>query len=595
MTNTLSGFQVLATHGLLQGEGVTPPNISANLTSYYSLSPVNNFNIIYHNANAANVTITNTSALQSLGANTFPHIFGQVPYDFSSALQVGPLFDKVVPRISYWFGNVISSSVFIQVLSSAQVYAQQSADLLNSAASTQWPNGPSSTASGGFSSIGGSDSKAVSSAFQQLGLLMDMSAPLSGFSNAGCFKQILDSGNNSIGNLHLNFFGKNIIDPSSGISYVVNEDLLNMIINNPVGRNEDDSFQVVSLNPLDKILGELANSALVDTGDLDAVVTFLEINGDSASNINQWTDCLNISLMLGIQATQAIRESLNLKSSDILDAYDLIKLVMTSVKGISNLNSISEIGKVMSSISMLPLSNLTLLINPISSSNYANLQMSVGKGSGKNGNPTVADILGLTNLNDALNNTIIGLNSISNTPSWSNISSDTGNIANALVNGITSPVFLSNGNSYSNINDLCSNAVVLINSESLILTNEISNPSLFSDYNGIAETHNNSIQLMPITGIDTYDLVPDNISLSGFPSQLSSLAVQNIETSGLDVLIPLFDNTITGQALNAIVLESKNNQILSQNGLVSSSFDENPNGLLTSPTGTKTIGGGRVS
>lgn len=594
MSNSLSGFQVLATHGLLQGEGITTPNISANLASYYSLAPVNNFNIIYNNANAANVTITNTNLLRSLGANTFPHIFGQVPFEFSSELNNGPLFDKIPPRISYWFGNVMSTSVFLQVLSSAQVYAQQASDLINSATSTQWPNGPSSTASGGFSLIGGSNPNSVSIALQQLGTLMEMKNPLSGFSNAGCFKQILDSGNNSIGNLHLNFFGKSIIDPSSGISYIVNTDLLNIIINNPIGRNEDDSFQIVALNPLDIILGQLANTALIDTGDLDAVITFFGINGEAASSINQWTDCLNIPLILGVLCAQSIRESLNLKRYDILDTYDLIKLLMNSIKGISNLDSIMNVGKVMESISMLPSSDLTSMVVPISSSDYANLKSIVGIGSGKNGNPTVADVLGLTNLNDALNNTIIGLNSISNTPSWSNISSDTGNVANALVNGILSPVYLSNSNSYSNINDLCSNAVILINSEALKLTNEISNSNLFSDYNGIAETHNNSIQLMSITGIDTYDLVSDNVSLSGFPAQLSSLAVQNVEMSGLDVLLPLFDNTITGQALNAIILENRNNQVLTNAGLVSSSFDENPNSFPTAPTGINTIGGGRI-
>jgi len=594
MSNSLSGFQIMAAQGLLNGNGLAPPNISANLALYNSFAPVNNFITIYNNANAANVTLPNTLLLQSIGANTFPHIFGQVPFDFSSALTPGLLFNKIPPRISYWFGNVASNSILIQVLNQAQVYSQQSSDLINSAASTQWPNGPSSTASGGFSSIAGNNITAVSLAFQQLGTLMDMSVPLNGFSNAGCFKQILDSGNDSIGNLHLNFFGKTFIDPITGNSYIINADLLNLIIDNPMGRNDDDSFQVVALNPLDLLLGTMANSALTATGDLDAVVTFFKINGSAASLINQWTDCLNIPFMLGTQAATEIRTSLNLNSTDIFDAYDFIKLLISNIKGLSNLISLADLGTIMSHISLLPNSNLSAMISPLSNTDYSNLQATMGKGSGANGNPTVADILGSTNLNDALVNTMIGFSPLLITSLWANISSDTGNIANALLHGISSPVFLSNGNSYTDINSLSSNAVILINQESLTLTNEVSNPNLFSDYNGIAETHNNSILLSPIDGVDTWDLTPDNISLSGFPQQLASMAIENVEISGLDVIIPLFDSTVVGQALNAIVIEAINNRALSNAGLMGSSFDANPTTLATSPTGTNTIGGGRI-
>jgi hypothetical protein len=596
MSNSLSGFQIVATNGLLNGDGLTPPNIVANISSYYALSPVNNFNTIYYNANVANVNITNTNALRSLGANSFPHIFGQVPYDFSSALNEGPLFEKIQPRISHWFGNIMSSSILIQVLSDAQVYAQQSSDLINSAASAQWASGPSATASGGFSLLA-KDTKSLqslSNAFKQLGNLLLFSNPLSGFSNAGCFKQILKSGNSSIGNLHINFFGKTLYDSTTGISYIINEELMDLIINNPKGKSDNDSFQIVALNHLDYLLGIIANSALTDTGDLDAVITFFDIIGSSASSINQWTDCLNISLMLGTEATTTIRNSLNLSSTDTLDTYALIKLLLSSIKGLGNLISLVDLGNVMSNVTLLPNSNLSLMTSPVSISDYANLKATVGFGSGKNANPTVLDLLGATNLNDALVNTINGLTPLFKTDAWSNISSDTGNVANALINGISSLIYLSDGTSYSNINVLCANAVTLINSEAISLIPNIVNANLFSDYNSIAETHNNSILLTPISGIDIWTLSPDNVPLMGFPSQLSSMAVESLETSGLDFVLPLFDNSITGQALTAIVIESKNNKLLSDSGLISSSFDSNPETLPSSPTGVNTVGGGRV-
>jgi hypothetical protein len=72
------------------------------------------------------------------------------------------------------------------------------------------------------------------------------------------------------------------------------------------------------------------------------------------------------------------------------------------------------------------------------------------------------------------------------------------------------------------------------------------------------------------------------------------MAVENVETSGLDVIVPLFDSTITGQALNAVVIEAINNQTLSNSGLSTTSFDQNSTILSSQPTGTNTIGRGRV-
>jgi len=53
----------------------------------------------------------------------------------------------------------------------------------------------------------------------------------------------------------------------------------------------------------------------------------------------------------------------------------------------------------------------------------------------------------------------------------------------------------------------------------------------------------------------------------------------NDEITGLDVVTPLFDSTITGQALSAIIVESQNNQTLLDAGLETSSFDSNPTTL----------------
>src|ERR1035441_2299121 len=87
------------------------------------------------------------------------------------------------------------------------------------------------------------------------------------------------------------------------------------------------------------------------------------------------------------------------------------------------------LGTIMVQIS--PLTNspdLLTLTSPITQDQFSNLQASFGPGSGTNGNPTVDDILGSTNYNQALSNTIVGLTSLTSSTHYANISADTSNI-----------------------------------------------------------------------------------------------------------------------------------------------------------------------
>jgi hypothetical protein len=510
--NSLSGVQLIAAAGLQAGEGLAPPNISANLSAYNSIQTVNNWNIIYNNAAEVGVTASNTIALRSIGSNSFPQLFGQVPNDFSSNLGTGPLISITSARTSNLFAGSSTANVFLQTLGQAQSYAAQAALTINSAASAQWPNGANASVTGGFSEIAGNNISGVAEAFIQCGSLMtpsDIYNGLDGFSNAGCFLQLLNAGDNTIGNLHLNFFGKSIVDPSTGNSYIIDKDLFTMILDAPMGKTPDDTFQVASLNPFDALVGIAANAALVDTNDLDAVITFFGVSG---SQINVWTDCLSLPIILGSAATNSIETSIGVTP---LDSYALLKALSVNITGLNNIASIGDLGRTMYKIiPLIGTPNISAMPAPVSVSDFSNLKASVGPGSGANGNPTVDDILGSTNYNDALYSTIQVIKQLMGTTQYGNISSDTGNIANALVNGISTPVYLSNGNSYSDINSLCANGVVLINSTSASLENvapTLANVSLLSAYNGIAETHNNSIALAPTVG-----LTPANIA--GFAS-----------------------------------------------------------------------------
>jgi len=490
--NNLTGFQIIALTGLSSGNGLAPPNITVNYDIYKGFAPVANFSNIFYNASAnANITSSNANLLIGIGANSFPQIFGQIPNDFSSQIGYGPLFDIAPARTKTWFGNSNSISIFIQSVQIAQDYAEDAQSVLESAATAQWPGGPSSSISGGFSNLAGSNFSKVGQAIQQLGNLMSPADPFNGFSNAYCFNKILESGADYIGNLHVNFFGKTITDPVTNIQYVIGSDLFNLIMSNPQGVSSNDPFQIAALNPLDILLGEMANAALTSTGDLDAVVTFFNI-GPAASNIFNWTDCFNLPLMLGSIATQSIEASIK----EPLTVYSFIKALISNVSGLSYVTSLTSLGSTMANIQPLSEGNLSSLSTPVSTSMIANIRSSFGPGTGTYGNPTVDDIFGATYFNSALNNTIEAIKPLTYVPIWNVISSDSGNIASALINGFPiGGVELSDANHYTNINTLAVAGANLINENANILASQASNLTniaLFKLYNGVAETHNNS-------------------------------------------------------------------------------------------------------
>ena len=608
------------------------------------------------------ITANSLFALNTLGANSFPHVFGQVPNDFSSNIGYGPLIDIAHGRTTEWFGGSPTANVYINTLSQAQTYATAAQAVLSSAATSQWPGGPAATATGGFSAIAGNNPtefQSVANALSQLGTLMIPNKPFQGFSNAGCFQQILNSGNETIGNLHLNFFGKTIVDPSTGKIWTIGSQLFSEIIDNPVGMTADDTFQIAALNPLDALIGEAANTALTQVGDLDAVVTFFQL-GNNVSSVYKWTDVLNIPLMLGYQAASVMAKTLGLSSINDLSAYQFIKAFVSNIPGFTNTTSFFVISQTMQQL--IPLSNAGKLISmttPLSQSDFANIQASFGPGSGTYGNPTVDDVLGSTNYNEALTNVVRGLQPLTTTTQWANISSDTKKISIAL-NGGSFPVILSNGNSYPDINSLAIGGATLINAtaaELATLAPSMTDVSLFTSFTGIAETHNNSAILTNLNS-QSSSFIPINVdalatnlmanykkvsglvnmvmgiffqvvgisfsvymdtfphpalylkvpgvpnSLTSFASTLSTMAALTSSMPGADEITGLGNvvncldmSTVAGQALGACVTEVQNAQVLAQNGLGTHQnlATNTGNTLKTAATGANTIGGGLIN
>ncbi|VVC05149.1 Uncharacterised protein [uncultured archaeon] len=637
MPNSLSGFQIIASQGLQNGEGISAPNIAANLAVYESFSTVKNFSNIYIASESLpyGLTSSNANLLQSIGANSFPALFGQVPANTNLNLGTGNLIEITYARTESWFGNSSTANIYLQALGQAQSYATTAQAVLSSAATSQWSSGTASASlTGGFSNIGGNDPvkfQNVANAISELGTMMIPNDPFNGFSNASCFSRILDSGDNYIGNLHLNFFGNTVIDPSNGNIWIIGSDLFSYVMDNPQGTSSDDTFQITALNPLDAAIGNVANTVLASTGDLDAVVSFFGLGSNAAAKVYYWADCFNLPALLGTEVTETITSNLGVPS---LTVYNFISGLVNNIPGVTNLDSLEVLGEIMGQLSTMTNSNaLSLLDSPVSSSDFSNLQSTFGNGSGSYGNPTVDDILGSTDYNDALYDTIQVINELTPSPIYGNIVADTNNVAMAL-NFDTFPTYLSNGNSYDDINSLTVGAFSLIEDNAANLFSQVSNVSLLGNYSNLATTHNNSISLtsnntqcpINLTSLITDDLADYNKAselvglvlsiihkyygasqilkidnpiqpamfekipgapnfssqsvLSSFSSSLASMASYVSQASDGDEITGLTNvkncidmSSLAGQALSATIKEAQNNQVLNSNGLPIKSFD----------------------
>lgn len=578
MANQLTGFQIIAIDGLLQNQGLAIPNFSEITATYNNFPSVANFNTIFTTAPNAAITEDNVILLQHIGANTLPQIFGAVPFKASDNLGIGILVPKVEDNINKIFtlGNVTSFDAFAQSLTLAQSYASQIADIINSATSATWNGNPSTSITGGISAITGNDTSniaIIANAFANLGSAALFNAITSGFSCAAIMQQILQV-DKTIGNLHINFFGKTIINPQTGNAIVVDQNLLQTILSNPVVEPSVNSlFAVAALNSLDQQLQLLANQALVQTQDLDAVITFIGIQNEAAYQINEFSDCLNPEIILGVQASSIIKNQLNVQT---LDAWQLLNALNNNIKGLATVGDFPTLAKVMQQTTALGNLNLILQMQePVSNTSLANLQLIYGPGTGANGNPTVADVLGATNLNDVLQDTINAINQISSQFEFQNISTDTSNVANILVNGLVGNVQLSNGNVYTDANLFYADAANLINYNANVLLTYSDNSNLgniFAEYDTMAQTVDNSL-VVRNKALGNVALT-DQSNISILATQLPNMALDSNEVTGLnDVIDPLFDSSLTGQALQAIIIESQNNNIFSKNGIISNSND----------------------
>lgn len=550
------------------------PDISSSMAKLDTLAAVNAYRQM-QSANLLVLTSDNANLVIGLGSNSLPQLFGAIPFEYINNIGYGSLFDITDNRLKSYLPNN-NSNVFIEIVEQASLYATQANDILLSI-NNSLPITPNQN-SGGLGAIGGYQNiNLIGNRFAQLGNLLKFSSPNGGFSAASIFLDILLNNDTTIGNLHINFYGQQIVDPTTGAYLTVNQKLLTYIVNNPTSTIDatlttSASYPVVALNPLEIPLRELANKALTLTGDLDAVITYLNLGQDVVNTINVFTDCLNISNVLGSTITSDILSEQNLSMTANLTPDIFIPILLNNIKGISNVRSIAQLGQAMQEVS-LPIITIENSVYSLNGNiNTANILSNLGVATA-NITLQVEDVLGNSNIVSVINNTITGLESIiaiNNLNDLPNIISNTSNLSSALINGITGNVYLSNGTSYDNINSLVANAVPLIEEESSnvkIIVGSIN----FSEYNALAKSHNDSINYLHLANINISDISNSNISITTTAAFLQSLPqlINNNSTGELAFLQSYINNNgLGGSSLTASITEAQNQSTLSKYGIL---------------------------
>lgn len=561
-----SQAQLIALDNINSGDIFVAPDISSDLIVLNTLGAVESFRNMQA-ANLSELTSNNVTLVKQLGSSSFPQIFGAIPAEFTQYLGYGSLFDIAESRLSQL---VPTANVFIEIINQSSVYVSQSNDILNSI-TTIIPTSANQV-TGGLAAISGiGNLTTVGTRFQELGsLLLNFSNPSSGFSASSIFLNMIQNNAQTVGNLHINLFGKQIVDPRNGNLITVDQNLFTTILSNPVSaittENSDGtistSYAVAALHPLEAPLIKLANNALTLTGDFDAFVTYLGIGDDVINAVNVFSDCLDIQTVLGSTVIAIILTEQNLPLTSNLTADILIPIIINNVKGISNVPDISILGQAMQAIIPPQINSIAVTSN--SSPNISNIQSMIGV----SGNViTIQDVLGTSNIADVLLNTISILETISS-ESFNDIKLNTSVLSNALINGISGTVILSDGSTYTDINVLVAAAVPLINSESSSLSTAI--PQVFNQfipYGVLAQTHNNSVNIMKLANINIANIASNQIPVtttSNFLQQLSSLA-QDTQ----DEVTPFINqNSTSGAALSVSIIESQNTSILANYGIV---------------------------
>ena len=597
---TVTNFQLVAIKSIMNGTALAVPNISANLASFNTVGVVASYSNVYIFGNIAftngNITAGNWANLQVLGSNSFPVFFGTTPWQYSQNLGSGPLLAKVSPRVSNLFpaGKDLSSP--IQSISSAYSYAQQKSDLISSAATATFgsQSNPVYFSTGGLSAFGGSiptptTMQAVGVPISQLGLLINFQGIASSFSVIGILNQIINNGAMHIGNLHINFFNKVITDPILGRPVIITPDFINQISTGVVqSSTNQNTYPILANNRYEASLRVALDDALLDTSDLEAVLTYIGVlqpiptaaqiasGVESAPSttiyspvINKFSDCLDIENMLGPAASAIIKTGNGFGNGLPLTADVFVTGLLINVKSSQNILSSEALGNALISLDTLTSSpNIAALTSPLTANDFANICSVVGSGSGPNNTILVADVLGSTNLNESLSSAVTGLqqlNTIGNAIVLQHIQQDTSNLALALSSNIpVTGIGLSNGVLYYTQNNLVSNAVPLIEQNATILA-QANLATYFSDYYTVAQTHNNSITNLPISGINVAGYANNVSSIISFVTQLPNYTSN--PSNIMDVVDPLLTPIIGGQSIQAVLSDAINQQVINNLGI----------------------------
>jgi hypothetical protein len=565
MSSSVSAFQIILSNEL-QGNTLPVtfgPTANILLSEYEAVGFVSQYDTIIDMVNGGNVSYLSFNAVQSLttlGSDSFPELFNATPSQFTSSAGYGPLFGNAIIHIERYI-NPNNSTVFFQSVSNAAIFAQQQNAIISSLTTLPSTIVASQYTTGGISAFAGNSASnlaTVAAAFANIGSVIDFQNLAASFSASAILLPLAQQ-SSPVANLQVNLFGKTIVNPVTGKLYVINAATLQSIVNNPVSA-DGVVTPTVSQHPLEAPLQVAVNAALSDIGDLDAMCTYLGVSGATAASVFQFTDFLNPTLMFNT-ATPILMQNLGIVSAGGLTVPNIVDMLQQNLTGATNIQSSAQLANAMSQLqSVDSLSQITAISVLPTSNTISNI------GIGVNGLLTVSDVLGSSNIAPVLSNLTTSISSINALPVMANIRADISN----LVIGLTTanvPGPLSNGDTFANINSYVLGCTFLINQNANTVNAATNFTSLISDYNLIAQTYNNSVELLPLSGISPGNIVFSNTAAQSFVNDLATYAIDSL--GSVNFIQPLIDNsTLVGQAASAVIVDTQNTQVLTNLGLI---------------------------
>jgi uncharacterized protein YerC len=545
-------------------------------------------NTVISSSTTVAVNLLNHNVIRTF-AEDFPALVGSVPQQFISNWGNGLLIPKAHARTAAMFPGGQGSRLFASILGQAQAYAQNTRSIYTSAAQSTFGSDSSavSGAMGGVDKLAGNnpaDLQAVGACMFQSAALINLQQPWVSYSAAHVLKYIADRNALYVGNLSTKVFNKTFVDPVTQRPQLIISVFLDQLIANSTAQTP--LYQTA----VDRALADFVNQAL-DSTDVQQIAQFMQVL--TAAPIRSFAQLLNPDTQW--QSTQNILK-IHTGQTGVVQA--IISAVTRHMR-IGTSATAAELGSVLTQMQPVSGAALSQLTVPTTPAQFQTLLNLLGTGSGENGSMRCEDCVGQTNYNEVLQFTIAVLSPYHTAQGANEFLRPAVSAVTALQEaselGNFEDITQSDWTEYDDWAELIidiKNTVDPIAQQIGIQVEQSGLSLMLMPYNRLAETHNTSHFVY--TAAPIYQDVPTGINpVINFIKQLANYGLNADQFDSQQIIEDCcVADSVTGQAVIAVMREAVNINALSSADLGSDANSLNSTPVPVPPTGLGLVGGG---